>query len=98
VGEVVHRVTNLVALIQDELLAAATKRRDERTAEVATLEDAVEAGKTGFARIPWDVVKDGGEARLAQDAITVRCLQTQDGGLPESEDDEDLVAYVARSY
>jgi prolyl-tRNA synthetase len=98
VGEVVHRVTNLVALIQDELLAGATKRRDERTAEVSTIEDAIEAGKTGFARIRWDLLKDGGEARLAQDAITVRCLQTADGGLPQSEDDDDLVAYVARSY
>ena len=98
IGEVQHRVTNLLALIQDELLATATKRRDDRTAEVSTIDEAVEAAKVGFARIPWDLVKDGGEARLAQDAITVRCLQTQDGGLPQSEDDEDLVAYVARSY
>jgi prolyl-tRNA synthetase len=98
VGEVEHRVTNLLELMQDELLAGATKRRDERTAEVSTIDEAVEAGKVGFARIPWDLVKDGGEARLAQDAITVRCLQTADGGLPASEDDPDLVAYVARSY
>ena len=98
VGEVEHRVTNLLALVQDELLATATKRRDERTAEVATIEEAVEAGQTGFARIPWDVIRDGGEARLAQDAISVRCLQTADRGLPTSEADADLVAYVARSY
>jgi prolyl-tRNA synthetase len=96
--EVEHRVTNLLPLIQDELLAAATKRRDERTAEVTTIEDAVEAAKVGFAKVPWDLVKDGGEARLAQDAVTVRCLQTADGGLPGSEDDPGLVAYVARSY
>ena len=35
---------------------------------------------------------------LARDAITVRCLQTADGGLPAGEDAPDLVAYVARSY
>ncbi len=98
IGEVEHRVTNLLELIQDELLATATKQRDERTADVSTIEEAVEAGKTGFARIPWDAIKDGGEAKLAQDAITVRCLQTQDGGLPGSEDDPGLIAYVARSY
>ncbi|HJR24997.1 MAG TPA: proline--tRNA ligase [Acidimicrobiales bacterium] len=98
VGEVEHRVTNLLPLIQDELLARATARRDDRTAEVSTIEDAIEAAKVGFAKVPWDVVKDGGEARLAQDAITVRCLQTADGGLPASEDAPDLVAYVARSY
>jgi prolyl-tRNA synthetase len=88
----------LLAEIQADLLDRATRRRDERTAEVATVEDALEAAKTGFAKVPWDVVRDEGEARLAQEAVSVRCLQTQDGGLPASEDDQDLVAYVARSY
>ncbi|MGH9085131.1 MAG: proline--tRNA ligase [Acidimicrobiales bacterium] len=97
-GEVEHRVTNLLAQVQDDLLATATRRRDERTVDVTSIEDAVEAAKVGFAKVPWDLVKDGGEARLAQDAVTVRCLQTADGGLPGSEDDADLVAYVARSY
>ncbi|MFL6204153.1 MAG: proline--tRNA ligase [Acidimicrobiales bacterium] len=98
VAEVVHRVTNLVDLIQDELLATATRRRDERTAEVSTLEDAIEAGKVGFARIPWDTIRGDGEKALAQEAISVRCLQTPDGGLPDSEDAPELIAYVARSY
>jgi prolyl-tRNA synthetase len=98
VGEVVHRVTDLLPTIQADLLAAATQRRDDRTVDVSSVEDAVEAGKVGFAKIAWDVLKDGGEARLASDAITVRCLQTADGGLPASEDASDLVAYVARSY
>lgn len=98
VGEVAGRVAALLPVLQADLLAAATARRDDRTADVTTLEDAVEAAKTGFARIPWDVVKDGGEALLARDAVTVRCLQTADGGLPTSEDAPDLVAYVARSY
>jgi prolyl-tRNA synthetase len=98
IGEVEHRVTNLLDLMQDELLAGATKRRDERTADVTSIDDAIEAGKAGFARVPWDVLKDGGEQRLAQDAITVRVLQTEDGGLPQSEDDPGLIALVARSY
>jgi prolyl-tRNA synthetase len=98
VGEVEHRVTGLLAQIQDDLLARATARRDDRTAEVTTIEDAAEAGQVGFAKVPWDLVRGEGEDRLARDAISVRCLQTADGGLPRSEDDEDLVAYVARSY
>jgi prolyl-tRNA synthetase len=98
VGEVEHRVTNLLLQVQTDLLATATARRDERIAEVTSLEEAVEAAKVGFARLPWDLVKDGGEAKLAQDAISVRCLQTADGGLPRGEDDPDIVAYVARSY
>jgi prolyl-tRNA synthetase len=98
VGEVEHRVTNLLPLIQAELLATATTRRDERTVDATSIDEAIEGAKVGFARIPWDLLQDGGEARLAQDAITVRVLQTADGGLPASEDDPGLIAYVARSY
>jgi prolyl-tRNA synthetase len=98
VGEAAARVPGLLAQIQSDLLAGATKRRDDRTVDATTVDEAVEAGKVGFARIAWDLLKDGGEARLAQDAISVRCLQTADGGLPASEDAPDLVAYVARSY
>jgi prolyl-tRNA synthetase len=98
VGEVAARVPALLEQIQADLLAGAIKRRDDRTVEASTIDEAVEAGRVGFARIAWDLLRDGGEAKLAQDAITVRCLQTTDGGLPASEDDRDLVAYVARSY
>ena len=88
----------LLAEIQADLLARATERRDARTVEVRTIEDAAEAAREGFAKLPWDVVRGEGEERLAQDAVTVRCLQREDGGLPASEDDPGLVAYVARAY
>ncbi|MEO7571089.1 MAG: proline--tRNA ligase [Acidimicrobiales bacterium] len=98
VAEVAAQVPELLEAMQAELLAGATQRRDDRTEEVDSVEAAVEAGKVGFARIAWDRIKDGGEALLARDAISVRCLQTADGGLPDSEDAPDLIAYVARSY
>jgi prolyl-tRNA synthetase len=98
VAEVATLVPVLLAEIQAGLLAAATRRRDERTVDAATVEEAVEAAKVGFARVPWAQLADGGEARLAQDAITVRCLQQPDGSVPPSEDAPDLVAYVARAY
>ncbi|MEX2292876.1 MAG: proline--tRNA ligase [Acidimicrobiales bacterium] len=98
VGEVAARVPGALTEIQVEMLVNATRRRDDRTVDVASLDEALDAGKVGFARIPWDLLKDGGEARLAQDAISVRCLQAADGGLPAGEDAPDLVAYVARSY
>jgi prolyl-tRNA synthetase len=98
VTEVATRVTALLPVMQADLLAAATQRRDDRTVEVTSVEEAVEAGRVGFARIAWDLIKDGGEALLARDAISVRCLQAADGGLPASEGAADLVAYVARSY
>jgi prolyl-tRNA synthetase len=98
VDEVVATVPRLLEDIQAELLARAVRRRDERTVEASSLEEAVEGAKEGFARVPWDLVKDGGEARLAQDAVTVRCLLRPDGTLPSSEDEPDLVATVAKAY
>jgi prolyl-tRNA synthetase len=98
VGEVVHRVTNLLPTIQADLLATATQRRDDRTVDAASIDEAVAGAQVGFARLRWDLLKEGGEALLARDAISVRCLQSADGGLPTSEDAPDLVAYVARSY
>jgi prolyl-tRNA synthetase len=92
------RVADLLVEIQRDLFDDATRRRDERTAEVTTIEDALEAAKTGFARIPWATVGEEGEARLAREAVTVRCLQRPDGSVPDTADDADLVAVVARSY
>ena len=84
--------------IQASMLAGAVLGRDGRTAEVETIEDAAEAAKVGFAKLPWALLAGGGEARLAQDGVSVRCLQRPDGSLPASEDEADLVAFVARSY
>ena len=97
-AEVEHQVTTLLLAIQADLLAGAIRRRDDRTVDATSIEEAAEGAKVGFARVPWDLLKEGGEARLAQDAVTVRCLQAADGGLPASEDDAGLIAYVARSY
>ena len=84
--------------IQAGLLAAATARRDERTTEVSTIAEALEAATTGFVRLPYSVLGEEGEDELAQAALTVRCLQRPDGSLPASDDEAELVAYVARSY
>ena len=47
-----------------------TAFRDARTADVASIDEAIEAGRTGFARIPWELVGDDGEDRLAEHAIS----------------------------
>lgn len=98
VGEVAHRVEMLLEVVQADLLAEATRRRDERTVEVATIDEAREAAQTGFARIPWATLGEAGEATLAEDAVTVRCLQTADGEVPASEDEPGVMAVVARAY
>jgi prolyl-tRNA synthetase len=84
---------------QDELLAQATERREQRTADCTTFDEVVEAAKAGWARIGWDALgRDEGEARLAEHTVTVRCLNRPDGSLPAEEDEPDLVAICARAY
>jgi prolyl-tRNA synthetase len=98
VGGVAAAVSGLVDRIQADILAAAVARRDSATADVDTLDDAAAAAQSGFARLRWGLVRGEGETRLAAKGATVRCLQNSDGSLPDSDDDDDLVAVVARSY
>jgi prolyl-tRNA synthetase len=82
-----------------DLLAEATAFREARTADAATLEEAIDAGSAGFARVPLAALGADGEDRLAQHALTIRCLQRPDGSLAAHDDPEDrLVAVVGRSY
>jgi prolyl-tRNA synthetase len=91
-------IERLVRDMQADMLAAALSRSDAAIADASTLEDAAEASKTGFARLPWSLLRGDGEARLAAGGVTVRCLQRSDGSLPASDDEDDLVAYVGRAY
>jgi prolyl-tRNA synthetase len=95
---VVGRAEEILTDSQTRLFADAERSREDRTADVATVEEAVEAARTGFARIPLAALGDDGEDRLAQDAVTVRVIQRPDGTVPADEDEPDLVAYCARSY
>jgi prolyl-tRNA synthetase len=92
-------VASALASVGGELRDEAAAALRSRTAEVATLEEAVEAGSFGFARVPLTALGPDGEDRLAVHAITVRCLQRPDGSLAEPGDDDGaLVAVVGRSY
>jgi prolyl-tRNA synthetase len=97
-GDLFGAVTAELERQQKALLDEATALRESRTADVTTIDDAREAAATGFARIPWDVVRNDGEAELAQASVSVRCLRRADGSLPESDTETDLIAVVARSY
>jgi prolyl-tRNA synthetase len=97
-AEVAARVPALLDDIQASLLAEATRFRDEHTADVTTIDEARDAAQTGFARIAWADLGEEGEALLARDAVTVRCLQRPDGSVPATEDEADVVAVVARAY
>jgi prolyl-tRNA synthetase len=92
------RVEKLVVDVQQDMLADARSRRDANIADASDIREAAEASRSGFARLPWRLVRGEGEPRLATDGVTVRCLQRPDGSLPRSEDEDDLVAFVARAY
>ena len=98
IQEVVARATDLLTDSQARLFADALARRDANTADVTTIDEAAEAARTGFARIPYAALGEDGETKLAAEAVTVRCLQRPDGSVPASEDEPDLVAWVARAY
>ncbi|CAN5858252.1 proline--tRNA ligase [soil metagenome] len=98
VAEAPDRVVAALDEAQRSLLLKARQRREDATVEVESLDAAVEAAQEGWARLPWAVVGDDGEQRLAQRGVTVRCLQRPDGGLPAADDEPGLVAVVGRSY
>jgi prolyl-tRNA synthetase len=92
-------VTGVLARVGPELAAEAAASRTARTVDAGSLEEAIEAGATGFARIHLDALGVDGEDRLGQQALSIRCLQRPDGSLAEPGDAEgDLVAVVGRSY
>jgi len=91
--------TDALATVAGALWAEAEAALRTRTVEVADVDEALEAGAAGFARLPWSAVGPAGEDRLGAEALSVRCLQRADGTLAVGPDDEgDLVAVVGRSY
>ena len=83
---------------QQAILAVGERRLADRTAEVASAPEALEAAQSGFARMSWDLLRGAGEAELRNSAVTVRCLQRADGSMPDHEDEAGLIAIVGRSY
>ena len=98
IAELPTRVPERLTAIQQSMLQRALDLRESQTVDVATVGEAAEAAGTGFARLPWAALADGGVDQLGRDAVTVRCLVTADGGVPRSVDEPDLLAVVARAY
>ena len=94
--------TTVAALLESmhtEMIEAARRRLTDRTVEASSVAEALDAAKTGFARIPWEQLGEEGEDALNREAVSVRCLQTRGGTVPGSADlDSDLMAIVGRSY
>jgi prolyl-tRNA synthetase len=80
--------------LHDEALAY----RGAHTIDVASVDEAIEASSTGWARLPWDKVGLDGEAKANASAVTVRCLVRPDGGVPDADDEPGMIAILGRSY
>ena len=88
----------LLDVMQSDLFEGARRFRDDATFDVDSVDEAIEAAQTGFARLAWSAVGDEGEALLKTEAITVRCLQRRDGSIPASDLEPELDCIVAKSY
>jgi len=95
---VAPRALTALEEIQRDLYEGATRRLHDATVDVTTVDEALEAAQSGFARISWSAVGETGEAKLKAEAVTVRCLQRHDGSIPVSDDEPDLMCIVAKSY
>jgi prolyl-tRNA synthetase len=98
VKSVVDEAQRLTGRIQMDMLEAATARRDARTSDCTTLDQARDVAQTGVARLPWELAGTSGEQDLAAAGLTVRCLQLSDGSLPETGREAGVLAYIARAY
>jgi prolyl-tRNA synthetase len=91
------RVSDVLSEIQASLYQQALDRRETATVDAAGIDDARKAAQSGFARVPWDEIRDA-EVELAGDALTVRCLQRGDGTIPGSSAEPGLIAIVGKAY
>ncbi|OQR59767.1 proline--tRNA ligase [Streptomyces maremycinicus] len=92
----------LPAVLEEDqalLLRQSRERRESRTTDVSTIEEAAEVAVAGgWAHVPWATLGEEGEARLAEQSLTVRCLIAEDGSVPDDGDAPGNVAVVARAY
>jgi prolyl-tRNA synthetase len=98
IAEVVSAVAAALEADQQALYDQALARQTAGTVEVNTVDEAIEAAGTGWARVPWSAVGLEGEAKANTSGVTVRCLVRPDGSVPDSDSEPDLVAILARAY
>jgi prolyl-tRNA synthetase len=98
----VEALQQLVPAVLEEdqalLLRQSRERRESHTVDVKNIEEAVEAAATGWGRILWADLGPEGEAKLAEQGVSVRCLVAADGSVPAADDQQGNIAIVARAY
>jgi prolyl-tRNA synthetase len=96
--DVVPRVVAALEADHKALYDEALAYREAHTFDVSTVDEAIEASASGWARVSWDRVGLDGEAKANASAVTVRCLIRPDGGLPDADDEPGMIAILGRSY
>jgi prolyl-tRNA synthetase len=91
-------VNDMLREIQRDQWDDARARLAASTRDVTSVEEAIEAAQAGFARLEWAACGPDGERRLNAAGVSVRCLQTGEGDIPERSDAPGLVAIAGRSY
>lgn len=72
------------------LYAEALADREANTVDVSTIDEAIEAAVSGWARVSCDIVGVEGEAKANALGVTVRCLIGADGCVPDDDDEPTL--------
>ena len=84
--------------VQRALYEDAADLLARRTVDVDDVDAAIEAASHGFARLPWGSCGTEGERRLNAAGVSVRCVMTGEGAVPDGLDAPDLVAIAGRAY
>ncbi len=84
--------------VQTALYRQAAAMQARRTVDVADVTSAIDAAQEGFARLPWRACNEDGERVLNAAGVSIRCITTPDGAVPDTLEAEDLVAIAARAY
>jgi prolyl-tRNA synthetase len=92
------RASSMLDEDQDALLAQATSMCDARTRPARSLDEVLDLARDGFARVSWAVCGPEGEARLAGEGVTVRCLVREDGAPVADPAAAGVDAICARAY
>jgi prolyl-tRNA synthetase len=87
-----------VGAVQTALYRQAAAMLARRTVDVADVPSAIDAAQEGFARLPWRACAEKGERMFNAAGVSIRCVTTPEGTVPDTLDADDLVAIVARAY
>lgn len=96
---VVKHCLGLLDEIQSSMLQDALEMRDSRIVAVTDVESAREAARSDhWARVPYVAVAEAERQGELGEGLSVRNLTRDDGSLPLSDEEDGLVAYVAKAY